>query len=91
MAEAKSRRETGIGRNRARGKPDFSAYIFGVLPGCDLSVSTVPGGGTFAPDAAFDIVPNGVTPDGLVPEPASLSMLLFGLGGLPFLRRRFAR
>ena len=71
---------------------DFFFYInFGVLPGCDLSVSTVPGGGTFAPDAAFDIVPNGVTPDGLVPEPASLSMLLFGLGGLPFLRRRFAR
>jgi len=70
---------------------DFSFYInFGVLPGCDLSVSTVPGGGTFAPDAAFDIVPDGVTPAGLVPEPASLSMLLFGLGGLPFLRRRFA-
>lgn len=71
---------------------DFHFYIqFGVLPGCDLSVSTVADGGTFAPDALFDIVPNGVTPDSLVPEPASLSMLLFGLGGLSFLRRRFVR
>lgn len=71
---------------------DYHFYVqFGVLPGCDLSVSTITDGGTFTPDAAFDVVPNGVTPDSLVPEPASLTMLLFGLSGLPFLRRRFAR
>jgi hypothetical protein len=68
---------------------DSHFYIqFGILPGCDLSVSTVDG--TFPDGSTFDIVPNGVTPASLVPEPASLTMLLFGLGGLTFLRRRFA-
>jgi hypothetical protein len=84
--------ETSSEGNEGDECTNFFPYIqFGVLPGCDLSVSTVTDGGTFDPNSPFDIVPDGVTPASLVPEPASLAMLLFGLGGLPFLRRRFSR
>ena len=78
----------------AKNCADFRFYVFfGVLEGCDLSANTVPEGGTFVSDAPFDIVPEGVTraPLEAAPEPRSWSMLLLGLGGLPFLRRRFAR
>ena len=69
----------------------FFYVFFGILQGCDISVGTVPGGGTFAPNSLFDIVPEGTSPAALVPEPGSLAMMLVGLGGLPLLRRRFVR
>lgn len=64
--------------------------VFGIIPGCDATVGTVPNGGSFVEDALFDIAPPGSTPASL-PEPSSLALLLVGLSGLPFLRRRLAR
>lgn len=62
--------------------------IFGIIPGCDITASAATG--SFADDVAFDITPAGSTAASL-PEPSSLSLLLIGLSGLPFLRRRLAR
>jgi hypothetical protein len=70
---------------------DPFVYVnFGVIPGCDVTVGTIAGGGTFAPNATFDTVLAGASPAPL-PEPSSLSLLFLGLGGLPFLRRKLAR
>jgi hypothetical protein len=70
---------------------DALVYVaFGVIPGCDLNVGTVDGGGAFAANVVFDTAPAGSTPAPL-PEPGSLSMLLAGLTGLPFLRRKLSR
>lgn len=70
---------------------DSMVYVtFGVIPGCDLVVGTVDGGGSFAANAVFDTAPAGSTPAPL-PEPSSLTLLFAGLTGLPFLRRKLAR
>jgi hypothetical protein len=77
--------------------------LVGVPPGCDLSAAgTATTGdptcsaptGCFVAGAPVGITPveAGVTPPTITaPEPGSLSLLLFGLTGLPFLRRRFLR
>lgn len=66
------------------------AVFIGIIQGCDISLATTATGGSFTPDSAIDIVQAGATPAPL-PEPSTLALLLIGLGGLPLLRRRFAR
>lgn len=76
--------------------PCLDPYVyvfFGVIPGCDISVlsdSSITNGGGFGDDKPFDLAPSGATPSPL-PEPSTIYLMLGGLAGLPFLRRKLFR
>jgi len=75
---------------------DLDDFVLGIPVGCDITSNTVSGATianteAFAPDSQVDVASDisDFTPFS-TPEPGSLALMLFGLGALPFLRRRLA-
>jgi len=67
-------------------------FITGIPVGCDITITTQGDhpNQLFAPNASFDVAP---TAPQLVPfpEPSTLLLLAFGLGGLAIVQRKLAR
>ncbi|MGB9244986.1 MAG: hypothetical protein WCC03_16665 [Candidatus Acidiferrales bacterium] len=81
------------------GNCDSDDFVFYIPVGCDVKFTTgaigdLPGDTPdqlFSQNAQLDAVSNGGTGFIPFPEPDAFSLLLIGVAGLPFLRRRFAR
>jgi hypothetical protein len=68
---------------------DPDDFVLGIPVGCDINIDSVPGpNGLFAPNAPVGFGP-GPLPS--LPEPGTLALLMVGLTGLPFVRRKLAR
>jgi hypothetical protein len=76
-------------KGRNDGDCDADDFVLGVPVGCDIKISSLTGTDKFVDNAPVGIGSNGEFP--ALPEPATVSLLLFGLAGLPFVRRKFAR
>jgi hypothetical protein len=79
------------------GDCDLDDFVLGIPVGCDLIIDNFnvfnnPSSGTspFAADTNLGVGANG-TPLPPLTEPGTLSLLLLGLGSLPFVRRKLAR
>jgi hypothetical protein len=79
------------------GDCDLDDFVLGIPVGCTLNIDNFnvagnPNSGTspFAPNTAFGVAGDN-SPLPSLPEPGTLSLLLIGLTGLPFVRRMFAR
>jgi hypothetical protein len=69
---------------------DFENFAHGIPVGCDITFTTDNPNQPFVGNALFDVSADN-TPLASLPEPGSLSLLLSGLTGLVFLRRKFAQ
>jgi hypothetical protein len=69
---------------------EFEDFSNGIPVGCDITFKTDDPHKPFAGNALFDVSANN-SPLANLPEPGSLSLLLSGLTGLVFMRRKFAR
>jgi hypothetical protein len=71
------------------GDCDSDDNVLGIQVGCDLKISSLTSQDLFVPNA-----PVGIGADGdklpSLPEPGTVSLLVLGLTGLPFLRRKFS-
>lgn len=70
---------------------DLDDFLLGIPVGCDVKFTTSISNQLFAENSLFDVSANNSPLATLTPEPESLSLLLLGLGVLPFVRRKFAR
>jgi PEP-CTERM motif len=71
---------------------DWDDFVFGIPVGCDITITTAGDkpNQLFAPNASFDVSPSQgqLVP---FPEPSTLMLLVFGLGGLAIVQRKLAR
>jgi hypothetical protein len=73
------------------GDCDLDDFLLGIPVGCDVIFNTSSPKQLFAENSLFDVSANNTPLATLTPEPESLSLLLLGLAGLPFVRRKLAR
>jgi hypothetical protein len=73
------------------GDCDLDDFLLGIPVGCDVTFNTSIPKQLFAENSLFDVSANNTPLATLTPEPQSLSLLLLGLAGLPFVRRKVAR
>jgi hypothetical protein len=73
------------------GDCDLDDFLLGIPVGCDVTFNTSIPKQLFAENSLFDVSANNTPLATLTPEPQSLSLLLLGLAGLPFVRRKLAR
>jgi hypothetical protein len=84
----KKMKEPYTGKND--GDCDSDDFVLGVPVGCDLLISSFTPQDLFVANKPVGFASND---DALpvLPEPGTVSLLLVGLAGLPFVRRKFAR
>jgi hypothetical protein len=73
------------------GDCDADDFVLGIPVGCDIKITSLTGEDLFKANAPVGFASNGDSLPSLLPEPGTVSLLLLGLTGLPFLRRKVAR
>jgi hypothetical protein len=73
------------------GDCDADDFVLGIPVGCDIKITSLTGQDLFKANAPVGFASNDDSLPSLLPEPGTVSLLLFGLTGLPFLRRKVAR
>jgi len=73
------------------GDCDADDFVLGIPVGCDIKITSLTGQDLFKVNAPVGFASNGDSLPSLLPEPGTVSLLMLGLTGLPFLRRKVAR
>jgi|SRR5579862_746222 len=73
------------------GDCDADDFVLGIPVGCDIKITSLTGQDLFKINAPVGFASNGDSLPSLLPEPGTVSLLMLGLTGLPFLRRKVAR
>jgi len=89
LAILKAMHDPFTGKND--GDCDADDFVLGIPVGCDIKITSLTGQDLFKINAPVGFASNGDSLPSLLPEPGTVSLLMLGLTGLPFLRRKVAR
>ena len=89
LAILKAMHDPFTGKND--GDCDADDFVLGIPVGCDIKITSLTGQDLFKVNAPVGFASNGDSLPSLLPEPGTVSLLMLGLTGLPFLRRKVAR
>jgi hypothetical protein len=80
-------------KGHSDGDCDPDDFVLGIVVNCGIhnNNGTPTSFSPFEPGSTAGFAVNGESLPSLLPEPSSISLLLLGLGGLPLVRRKFAR
>jgi|SRR5580693_4492734 hypothetical protein len=89
LAILKAMHDPFTGKND--GDCDADDFVLGIPVGCDIKITSLTGQDLFKVNAPVGFASNNDSLPSLLPEPGTVSLLMLGLTGLPFLRRKVAR